>query len=107
MGTKRGGKGPPKDAPGAVAFNAAAPAAERLAASTELTKATVQGGLGDLIPPEPIMRVIRHIQQDLQEQDLAKSAKAIKFTGAYNHDRNRRGPHSVVLDELQVNALGD
>lgn len=106
MAGKRG-----KDGPSGVANNPAAPAAERLAASTELQKAFTPRSIGDLLPQEPILRMIKHIQNDLMEQEqLAKAggAKIIPFPGGYQGGRGKgRGMQSIFLDTLQVNAMGD
>jgi hypothetical protein len=94
-----------------AAFDERAPPAERFDAQSELQKAHMPTTASDLLPPEPIMRVIEAIRAQQEEDDLRKSAggaQIIPFPGAANRRRDRdRGMRSVYLDDLQINVLGD
>ncbi|WP_293371540.1 phage portal protein [Nevskia sp.] len=100
---------PATDTARVVAFDSRAPQSERTEALTELQKAHAPKSMADLLPPENVMRVIRHIQSELAEQDMlqkANGAQIIQYPGAAERQR-RRGMKSVYLDDLQVTVLGD
>ncbi len=100
---------PPSDTARQVAFDSRAPQAERNDALTELQKAHAPKALGDLLPSDSVMRVIRHIQNEFADQDMlqkANGAQIIPYPGAAERQR-RRGMKSVYLDDLQVTVMGD
>lgn len=90
-----------------LAFDPAAPAAERFDAQTQLT-ATYQPLASALLPNAAVREVVDWIQDDLDAQALLKAqrAKIIPFPGD-SPQRGQRGMQSVVLDRYQIAAQGD
>lgn len=83
-----------------LAFNDAAPLAERQAAQAELQKAHMPGALSDLLlPKEDIQPVIDHILNDMAEQDMHKAIKnnIVPFPPK---NRGEPGMQSVYLDDF-------
>ena len=95
---------PKKDTPDQIAFNLDAPQDERYDANAELSKA--HRPLADqLIPSENIMPVIDFITDQYAEAAMRKS-NIIQFPDRARQP-NKRGPQSVMLDNLQIFAHGD
>lgn len=93
-----------KDTPQQIAFDLGATPGERYDANAELSKAH-RPLASDLIPSENIAPVINYIQEQYAEAAMHKST-VIQFPGARREER-KRGPQSVMLDDLQIFAHGD
>lgn len=93
------------DHPFSVAFNEAAPAAERYDAQAELAKSHTD--LSTLIPPENVRRVIDEIVRVQQDQDMLKASRVIPFPGRGRKPQYDTGMRSVRIDEFQVMAHGE
>lgn len=98
---------PNRDDPRQTAFDGLAPASERYDAQAELAKSH-RPLASQLIPPEDLRPLIQHIQDDMEDQAMAKSrgAQLIQFPGARQR-KARDGMQSTYLDDLQIFATGD
>lgn len=100
--------GKKRDTAANVLADPRAPQGELFDARSELQKAHMPRA-GDLLPPEPIMRVIRHIQADLAEQEMMAKARGpvvIPFPTERARMR-KKGMQSLFLDDLQLSVMGD
>lgn len=90
-----------------IAFDPAAPAAERYDANAELQQAH-RPTASDLIPADHLRPVIDFITASFEEQDLLAKARGqvIQFPGR-TRPPPARGMQSVQLDDLQIQAYGD
>lgn len=93
------------DRASSTAFDPAAPADERQAASTELHKSVVTG-INDLVPAKEIMPVIEFIRDGLTEDNMLKAGNIVPFPSKRAKD-NQRGPQSVTFDDWQVSVQGE
>lgn len=95
------------DTPSSVAFDPAAPAAERYDANAELSK-IYKPVASALIPPPELQRIIDHIRGDLDEQTMLAKAggQVVPFPGR-SRPEPKRGMRSVWLDDLQIFAQGE
>lgn len=95
------------DDPRSLAFNPAAPLAERFDAQAELA-ATYTPLTSDLLPDPAVREVVDWIQSDLEDQALLKAqrAKIIPFPGDPPR-REQHGMQSVALDRYQIALQGD
>ena len=92
-----------------VAFDPAAPQAERSEALGQLQKAHAPSSLRDLILPQPEMReVVDYLADQWREADLNKAMRGniVPFPSKFARER-QRGMQSVTLDNLQITARGD
>lgn len=97
------------ETPHSVAFNEAAPAAERLAAQTELQRAAVPAAMADLIPRADLMPVISYISDRMQDDVFSKSlsrSNVIPFPSK-RAESHEPGMQSVFLDDMQLTIMGD
>lgn len=93
----------------AIAFDPRAPADERADAMAELQKSTMPTALSDLIPASNLQPIIDYINQDMEQQAMAKAlqkGKVIPFPSNAIKDR-RPGMQSVWIDDLQINVQGE
>jgi hypothetical protein len=93
------------DSASSVAFDPAASAGERQAASTELQKSVVQG-ITDLVPAKELMPVIDFIREGLSEDQMLKSGNIVPFPSKRAKE-HARGPQSVTFDDWQVATQGE
>jgi hypothetical protein len=87
-----------------IAFDDAAPAAERFDAQAELQKShTDRSGL---LPPEHLRPVIDYIVADLRDQEMMAKANGnvVPFP---SRNAGRKGMQSVKIDDLQIAVMGD
>lgn len=97
------------ETPRSVAFNESAPADERQAAQTELTKSMVPAIARDLIPRSDLAPVIDFITHRFDEAEMAKSLSknnVIPFPSQMAKER-KPGMQSVFLDDMQLTVMGD
>jgi hypothetical protein len=93
----------------AVAFDHAAPQAERTDALGQLQKAHAPTSLSGLIlPREDLREVISHISNEWADSQMNKALNAniVPFPSKYSREK-RPGMQSVNLDHLQITAHGD
>lgn len=75
----------------------------------ELQKSTMPTALSDLIPASNLQPIIDYINQDMEQQAMAKAlqkGKVIPFPSNAIKDR-RPGMQSVWIDDLQINVQGE
>ena len=97
------------ETPRSVAFDESAPAPERLAAQTELTKSTMPAVMSDLIPREDLRPVIDYITHRFDEEQMTKAlsrSNVIPFPSKAA-DQRKPGMQSVYLDDMQLTVMGD
>jgi len=92
-----------RDDPRQISFLNTAPADERMDAQRELSKSHMPLS-SELIPNEDIQRVVDHINNIYQEQQMNK-ATVIPFPS--RKKKSSRGLQSVYLDDLQIFAHGE
>lgn len=90
----------------ALAYDPAAPTAERQAAGAELAKAYVPY-TGEMIPTPEIQRVVDYIQDQYEDAALFAKAKVIRFPGSNQREPRQQGPQSAFLDPYSIVAYGD
>ena len=90
------------DDPRSLAFDERAPSAERFDAQVELTQAAWPAAL---IPASELMPVIDWINDDLEQQQLAK-AKVLPFPNDHR-DRQKAGMQSLDVDRYQIAVMGE
>lgn len=91
-----------------VAFDPSAPWGERSAASMELQKSVVSGGLDNLLPQDAVRDVINFIQEQYAEDAMNKAIRSniVPFPSKRAKDRDR-GMQSVFFDDWQVSVQGE
>lgn len=90
----------------AVAFDPAAPAAERQDALGELQKSSTS--FADMVPPEELRPVIDYIAEQTEEAHFRKAINPVVVPFPSKRSKeHERGMQSVQLDDWQVNLQGD
>lgn len=87
-----------------------APADERFDATSELTKAHMPTSAADLLPQEPILKMIEFMQDSyaVQQDQFGKAlASNIVPFPSKNAKAGRDGMQSVYLDDVQHSVMGD
>lgn len=85
-----------------------APADERFDAESELTKSHMPTSRSDLLPAEPIMKMIEWVRESYEEQQFNKSiaSNVVPFPSR-NVREKKPGMQSVFLDDVQFSVMGD
>ena len=95
------------DDPRNVAFNPAAPAAERFDANAELSRSVRPTG-SMLIPTAEVQHAIDVINQGLEDEALLKASNILTFPNVRGGNKpDKRGMQSVFLDDLQIFKAGE
>lgn len=92
-----------------IAFDPAAPVAERFDAQAELQKAHTPTLASELLPDESIRPVIEWIQNDLAEQEMHKAMagrRLVPFPSRASK-MGQPGMQSIWLDDRQVAMMGE
>lgn len=97
------------DKPLTTSFDSSAPADERAAAQTDLTKSVMPAVMADLIPAPNLAPVIDFINQRWEDAQFAKAlekSNVIPFPSRAVQQR-KPGMQSVYLDDMQITITGD
>lgn len=91
-----------------VAFDPRAPEQERMEARAEIERAAMPKAMSDLLPNTAIQPVIDFIQEQMEQQEMAKAIgdNVIPFP-SYAVRNRKQGMQSVYLDDLQITVQGD
>ena len=89
-----------------VAFDERAPANERRDAQAELQKAAMPTA-SDMISISNMAPVLEFIKQQAEEQEMAKAMRKMAPQPSMAALARKPGVQSVVLDDIQLNAMGD
>jgi hypothetical protein len=98
-----------KDIAAAIAYNDAAPSAERQGAQVELQKSAMPQALAELRPSTEMQPIIDWIIDDMATQEMQKadSRRTIVQFPSSAAVRKKSGMQSVWLDDMQIAVQGD